>query len=655
MNTAIIKKYIKIFIMVCFLINVFCFNNDVFCGEEIFNEVVNIPDPNLAKAIRQKLWIPQEASITKEQMARIKELFLSYTDIENLEGLRHAVSLEYINLECNNIRDISELKYLKKLKEINLARNFIRDIKPLVDLKNLKILNLYKNRITDISTLGLLSNNEFTRVNIAENFIDLDNELNIKTINSLKDKVSDAYVLYEPQYVLPQGVDEEVDGSDFDPDLEKEVIFSDDKLEKLIRESLNKLQGIITISDMKQLDYLYAHNTNITNLDGLQYAVNIEFLDLSNNNISDISVLSNLNNLKWLELSNNKISDISIVENLKNLEYIGLCNNRIKDIKQLNNLKNNVLELDVRYNFFNLLEQNTIEIINYYKLKLSNSFYYEPQKMLTDMNLSEKVSIPDKNLEEAVRNTICKLEGDLYVEDMLDLLYLYAGNKEINIIEGLQFAINIEDLSLSNNNIRDIDQLSQLNNIKLLDLKNCNLSELKPLMNLNNLKFVDLSYNNIRDISVFDKIIDNLMYVDLTYNILNLEEEGTKYIINKLVDKMNENFIYIPQKTTDERTIDVDLVIEPETSGGAGKMRVIKVKGNDVSENQNKYLVVQLTEGVGQAAKVSVTIVSISSNEFIVSYPKKDTKVEVWITSGIPNLRGKEMGVDVYAYKSSDM
>ena len=74
---------------------------------------------------------------------------------------------------------------------------------------------------------------------------------------------------------------------------------------------------------------------NIINLEGLQYAVNLQSLDLYKNQISDISALSGLTNLQSLDLGNNQLSDISPLSSLINLQRLYLDDNQISDVSPL--------------------------------------------------------------------------------------------------------------------------------------------------------------------------------------------------------------------------------------------------------------------------------------------------------------------------------
>ncbi|MDK2840416.1 MAG: internalin [Thermosipho sp. (in: thermotogales)] len=118
------------------------------------------------------------------------------------------------------------------------------------------------------------------------------------------------------------------------------VNFANDNLEKAIREQLNKLSGDITVKDMLKLTYLDASKSEISNLFGLEYAVNLEVLILSDNNIKNISPISNLINLHKLDLSGNEIIDLTPISELVNLQWLNFSNNRIYDLSPITNLNN---------------------------------------------------------------------------------------------------------------------------------------------------------------------------------------------------------------------------------------------------------------------------------------------------------------------------
>ena len=150
------------------------------------------------------------------------------------------------------------------------------------------------------------------------------------------------------------------------------VDMPDPNLQEAIRSSLSLGAGIpITVQDMLNLTTLYSQNAGISNLKGLEYAINLADFNLGQNpitdispiqklekitglsfwgcRITDISPLQNLRNLRGFLLGYNQIEDITPLSNLTNLEHVDLAYNRIKDYSPLANLVN-LRRLDIQGN-----------------------------------------------------------------------------------------------------------------------------------------------------------------------------------------------------------------------------------------------------------------------------------------------------------------
>ena len=114
------------------------------------------------------------------------------------------------------------------------------------------------------------------------------------------------------------------------------VNISDMDLRAAIENDLGKAAGdTITADDMATLDDFRVGNSNISDLTGLEYAINLEGLGIWNHSISDISVLSDLTDLKSLDLSFNRIKDISPLSSLTNLIALVLSDNSISDLSSV--------------------------------------------------------------------------------------------------------------------------------------------------------------------------------------------------------------------------------------------------------------------------------------------------------------------------------
>jgi Leucine-rich repeat (LRR) protein len=128
-----------------------------------------------------------------------------------------------------------------------------------------------------------------------------------------------------------------------------------------------------------------------------------------------------------------------------------------------------------------------------------------------------RVTFPDPNLEDAIRDTVGKSEGPIYTSDLEHLTVLDAVGSDISDLTGLEYCVNLYALYLYTNNISDISPLAGLNNLETLALTNNNISDISALAGLNNLQELGLQYNNISDISPLAKLT-KLEWLDLAGN-----------------------------------------------------------------------------------------------------------------------------------------
>ena len=131
--------------------------------------VVEIPDPNLERAIREELGLSSEFPITQLEMLKLFRLNAQRMQIESLTGLEYATNLEILILEANRITDLSPLSNLTALQTLRLGHNFIVDISPLANLTQLTDLNLVDNQIKDVGALANLT--QLTDLALANNVI----------------------------------------------------------------------------------------------------------------------------------------------------------------------------------------------------------------------------------------------------------------------------------------------------------------------------------------------------------------------------------------------------------------------------------------------------------------------------------------------------
>lgn len=100
----------------------------------------------------------------------------------------------------------------------------------------------------------------------------------------------------------------------------------------------------LTKADMLQLTSLdvlkLQVSEKISDLTGLEHAINLELLIVAKNRIQDTRPLANLTNLTFLDLGGNAISDVSPLAGLVRLEVLGLWSNQIVDVSPLAGLVN---------------------------------------------------------------------------------------------------------------------------------------------------------------------------------------------------------------------------------------------------------------------------------------------------------------------------
>ena len=346
------------------------------------------------------------------------------------------------------------------------------------------------------------------------------------------------------------------------------VTIPDPNLRTVIEGRLGKASGEpITTSDMAALTQLYAVNSNIIRLTGLEHAINLTYLNLSVNSISDISSLSGLTNLTELYLHVNSISDISPLMELTNLTELSLSYNAISDISSLAGLTNltqlyldwnsisdisslsgltNLTSLHLRYNSISDISSLS-RLTNLTELDLWGNAISDLSALVANTGLgsgdtvnvqanplssvsidmhipalqsrgvtvkfdnfvANVVSLPDPNLREVIWPRVGKGFGDpITTSDMALFTHLDASESNIIDLTGLEHAINLTELDLNRNSISDISPLAGLTNLRRLYLDRNLISDISPLVGLTNLRSLYLDRNSISDISAVAGLTD---------------------------------------------------------------------------------------------------------------------------------------------------
>ena len=115
-----------------------------------------------------------------------------------------------------------------------------------------------------------------------------------------------------------------------------ETWMPDPALREAVREALALPAGVpLTKDHMRDLDIFIAEGRGISDLTGLEFAINLREAILGDNSITDLRPLANLIHLEELLLPKNRISDISPLAGLPNLLYLLISDNPITDLSPL--------------------------------------------------------------------------------------------------------------------------------------------------------------------------------------------------------------------------------------------------------------------------------------------------------------------------------
>ena len=144
--------------LTCLCLSIFCL---LLAGNIWADEVVEIPDPILRKALISTLRLKTGADITKEGLAEITNLNLQYRNIKDLTGLAFCTGLKTLSLHSNrNLSDISALATanLPSLVKLYLLNNQISDIAPVHKNKTLSsTLSTLDFRYNPLSKVSILN------------------------------------------------------------------------------------------------------------------------------------------------------------------------------------------------------------------------------------------------------------------------------------------------------------------------------------------------------------------------------------------------------------------------------------------------------------------------------------------------------------------
>ncbi len=286
------------------------------------------------------------------------------------------------------------------------------------------------------------------------------------------------------------------------------VTIPDAELLQAVRDALGRASGDLTCLDMALLTQLDHPDGGITDLQGLQYAVNLNNLALHNNSVTDVSPLADLTALRFINLNVNEVTDVEPLRNLVELTDLHLCctTGNITDVSPLEgmtnmtwfNISNHELGNDV---VWQLLQ-------NYPNLRgmwISNNG-------LTDF--TPLASWPELEILQIFGSTISDFTP---ISDLTQLHTLEIGWSTIADITPLYGMTQLGYLNLNRLDLTDITFLEEFDQLHTLHIANNQITSLAPL--------------------VANLGIGSGDYVDARGNPLDLEDAAVQTEIQVLVDR----------------------------------------------------------------------------------------------------------------------
>ena len=542
-------------------------NNDKEDNTNKHNCEVSIPDINLRKALLKELEKPLDYVIKKSDLESLTNIYAEFYNIKSIEGLQYCINLNTLNLANNNIKDISPISNLNKLQTLRLENqklSYIPEYSSDSVLINNEIIGLNNTPITNFKNIG---NNGYYD----------------KAINSIKIPNINKDIKLNYNFITDICVGKA--SSIFSGVIKKDILYNYDinipdiNLKKVILQTIKKeLNYTIRRKDMESITSLNASFSNVSNIEGLESCINLNYLDLSSNHINNINPLSSLDKFKFINLSNQTISlnDDLFSENpsIKNL-IINISNTPVTSIKNISNkgnydkannlIKWNKLNEDtnVSYEFSEKISLGSIKTL--FNGIVNKNFILDPY-----------IDIKDANLKAALLKQLEK-DSDYKIKksDLENLEDLNASSSDIYSIDELQYCKNLKSLDLSNNHIKDISYLASLDKINNLNLSNQSIKldeELfteeavinNPIINLENKpvkSIIRISDKGLYNEDTNQVIWDNLnTSYNVSYNFAEtIELKSVKADFTGIVSK---DFIFNPYIKFKDKNLEIAILNE---------------------------------------------------------------------------------------------
>ena len=405
-------------------------------------------------------------------------------------------SIEFLNAANCGITDLTGLEYASGLEGVNISDNNITDLTPLTKIAGLQYLYANGNQISQIPDF------RGTHLKLYENY----------GISETGETTRTPIVMFSGNPVKKEefaGKFPEEPGEDW---LERNsyndtpVNIPDDNLRKALLYLDSDGDGVLTVEDLRKINgSVYYGNSDIKDLTGLEYAINMTGLQVPNNQITDLAPIKNLTNLMLLDISNNDINDLTPILGLTRLQNLYARKNKLTEIPDMKGLSSLMLYSSINGDPESIFIGNLIP-----RERFEGKFNQKLTEEWLNKNSYDAtvIEIPDENLAKAIRNLVPDSDGDgkFNKSELSALTTLYANGRHIKDLTGLEYAENLVAVGLERNQITDVTPLANLPKLAYVDLIDNQITDIAPLASLKQLQSLKLSNNQITDISPLAEI-----------------------------------------------------------------------------------------------------------------------------------------------------
>jgi hypothetical protein len=236
-------------------------------------------------------------------------------------------------------------------------------------------------------------------------------------------------------------------------------LIQDPNLEDAVRSALSNSSAALICSDLRLLTNLYAFDSHVADLSGLECATNLRTLYLGGDYISDLTPLRNLTRLETLFLYNNHglLTDLSPLSGLTNLTYLDVrCNPAIvtfTNLARLKNLSTLYLGGDSIGDPGFLTNLTRLAFLDLDNVGINDLSSLAPLQNLTGLDLSYD-----------------PVEDFAQLSPFTKLTSFYMSGGSVTNLAFLQNLTSLTVLSMYSNSIADLSPLSGLVNLASLNL-----------------------------------------------------------------------------------------------------------------------------------------------------------------------------------------